>query len=125
MIGGESSGHIICLDCTSTGDGIVSALQVLHTMRGTGKSLHELKSGMRKYPQRMINVPVREKIDLAAAPLIQAAVTSAEQRLASRGRVLLRSSGTEPVVRVMVEGEDEQQVNREADQLASVVAAAV
>jgi phosphoglucosamine mutase len=80
---------------------------------------------MRKYPQRMINVPVREKIDLAAAPLIQAAVTSAEQRLASRGRVLLRSSGTEPVVRVMVEGEDEQQVNREADQLASVVAAAV
>ncbi len=125
MIGGESSGHIICLDRTSTGDGIVSALQVLHGMRSSGKSLHELKSGMRKYPQRMINVPVQEKIDLAAAPLIQAAVTSAEQRLASRGRVLLRSSGTEPVVRVMVEGEDEQQVNREADQLASVVAAAV
>jgi phosphoglucosamine mutase len=125
LIGGESSGHIICLDRTTTGDGIVSALQVLQAMRSSGKSLHELKSGMRKYPQRMINVPVRARIDLDTAPAVLAAVLSAEQRLAGRGRVLLRPSGTEPVVRVMVEGEDEQQVNHEADRLATVVAAAV
>ena len=125
MLGGESSGHIICLDRTTTGDGIVSALQVLATMVQTGKPLHELKEGMKKYPQRMINVPVATKIDLGAASDVQAAVKSAEQRLAGRGRVLLRPSGTEPVVRVMVEGEDEQQVIDEADQLASVVARAV
>jgi phosphoglucosamine mutase len=125
VIGGESSGHIICLDRTTTGDGIVSALQVLAAMRRYSKSLYELKAGMHKYPQRMINVPVSQRIDLGATPAVQAAVSSAEQRLAGRGRVLLRPSGTEPVVRVMVEGEDEQQVVEEADQLALVVAAAV
>ena len=125
MIGGESSGHIICLDRTTTGDGIVSALQVLAAMVKSGKSLHELKGGMSKYPQRMINVPLTKKIDLDNTPAVQAAVKSAEQRLAGRGRVLLRPSGTEPLVRVMVEGEDAAQVNEEADNLASVVAAAV
>lgn len=125
MIGGESSGHIICLDRTTTGDGIVSALQVLAAMKRADQSLHELKSGMTKYPQHMINVPVSSKVDLGNAPAVQAAVTSAEKRLAGRGRVLLRSSGTEPVVRVMVEGEDAHQVVEEADQLASVVAAVV
>ena len=125
QLGGESSGHIICLDRTTTGDGIVSALQVLAAMVQTGKSLAELKSGMKKYPQHMINVPVGGAIDLDAAPTVQAAVKSAEQRLAGRGRVLLRPSGTEPVVRVMVEGEDEQTVREAADQLATVVAAAV
>ena len=125
MLGGESSGHIICLDRTTTGDGIVSALQVLTAMVKTGKPLHELKTGMKKYPQRMINVPVTKQVDLATVSDVQAAVKSAEQRLAGRGRVLLRPSGTEPVVRVMVEGEDEQQVIEEADQLASVVAKAV
>ena len=125
QIGGESSGHIICLDRTTTGDGIVSALQVLAAMSRADKSLHELKRGMTKYPQHMINVPVDSKIDLSSTPAVLAAVSSAEQRLAGRGRVLLRPSGTEPVVRVMVEGEDEQQVLQEADQLASVVAAAV
>jgi len=123
-IGGESSGHIICLDRTTTGDGIVSALQVLTAMRQTGRSLYELKSGMHKYPQCMINVPVREKGNIASAA-VQSAVSSAEQRLAGRGRVLLRPSGTEPVVRVMVEGEDESQVRAEADQLAAVVAQAI
>ena len=125
QLGGESSGHIICLDRTTTGDGIVSALQVLAAMVQTGKSLAELKSGMKKYPQHMINVPVGGAIDLDTAPAVQAAVKSAEQRLAGRGRVLLRPSGTEPVVRVMVEGEDEQTVREAADQLATVVAAAV
>jgi phosphoglucosamine mutase len=125
LIGGESSGHIICLDRTTTGDGIVSALQVLAAMKRADQSLHELKSGMTKYPQHMINVPVSSKVDLENAPAVQAALTSAEKRLAGRGRVLLRPSGTEPVVRVMVEGEDARQVMEEADQLASVVAAAV
>ena len=125
MIGGESSGHIICLDRTTTGDGIVSALQVLAAMVKSGKSLYELKAGMNKYPQRMINVPVTGKVDLDSSPVVQDAIRSAEQRLAGRGRVLLRPSGTEPLVRVMVEGEDAAQVSEEADNLASVVAEAV
>jgi phosphoglucosamine mutase len=125
QIGGESSGHIICLDRTTTGDGIVSALQVLAAMTRADQTLHELKSAMTKYPQHMINVPVSSKVDLGSTPAVQEAVTSAEKRLAGRGRVLLRPSGTEPVVRVMVEGEDEKEVVEEADQLASVVAAAV
>lgn len=125
MIGGESSGHIICLDRTTTGDGIVSALQVLAAMVKSGSTLNELKAGMKKYPQCMINVPVSGKVELNSTPVVQDAVKSAEQRLAGRGRVLLRPSGTEPLVRVMVEGEDAQQVSEEADQLASVVAAAV
>jgi phosphoglucosamine mutase len=124
LLGGESSGHIICLDRTTTGDGIVSALQVLAAMVLSDKSLSELKAGMKKYPQRMINVPVSGKVDLDNAVAVQQAVRSAEQRMAGRGRVLLRPSGTEPVVRVMVEGEDEQQVNEEAEQLAAVVATA-
>jgi len=125
LIGGESSGHIICLDRTTTGDGIVSALQILAAMAQSGKSLFELKTGMKKYPQLMINVPVSGKVDLEKAATVQAAVRAAEHRMAGRGRVLLRPSGTEPVVRVMVEGEDEQQVRKEAEQLASVVAAEV
>jgi phosphoglucosamine mutase len=124
-LGGESSGHIICLDRTTTGDGIISALQVLAAMNRAGSSLHELKSDMRKYPMHMINVPVREKIDLDGTPAVREAVVSAEKRLAGRGRVLLRPSGTEPVVRVMVEGEDERQVLQEADQLAAIVAQAM
>ena len=125
MIGGESSGHIICLDRTTTGDGIVSALQVLAAMVQGGQSLHELKNGMSKYPQCMINVPLSRKFDLDNTPRVLEAVRSAEQRLAGKGRVLLRPSGTEPVVRVMVEGEDESQVNEEAEALASIVAEAV
>jgi phosphoglucosamine mutase len=125
MIGGESSGHIICLDRTTTGDGIVSALQVLAAMVKSGKTLHELKAGMNKYPQRMINVPVTKKVDLDSFPVVQDAVRSAEQRLAGKGRVLLRPSGTEPLVRVMVEGENAEQVNEEADNLASIVAEAI
>ena len=98
---------------------------MLAALQRADKTLYELKSGMTKYPQHMINVPVTSKVDLGNTPAVQAAVTSAEQRLAGRGRVLLRPSGTEPVVRVMVEGEDEREVVEEADQLASVVAKAV
>jgi phosphoglucosamine mutase len=125
QLGGESSGHIICLDRTTTGDGIVSALQILAAMVKSGKTLFDLKAGMKKYPQRMINVPVSKKVNLDNSALVQDAVKSAEQRLAGKGRVLLRSSGTELLVRVMVEGEDAQQVSDEADQLASVVAQAI
>jgi phosphoglucosamine mutase len=125
LLGGESSGHIICLDRTTTGDGIVSALQVLASMVQNDTSLQALKSGMKKYPQRMINVPISKPVDLETAPAVQEAVRSAEARLAGKGRILLRPSGTEPVVRVMVEGEDEQQVVSEADQLASAVAGAL
>jgi phosphoglucosamine mutase len=123
-LGGESSGHIICLDRTTTGDGIVAALQVLATMILGGKSLHELKAGMKKYPQYMINVPVGRSVSLVDAPGVQEAVQAVERRLNGRGRVLLRASGTEPVVRVMVEGEDEKTVVEQAGRLATVVAAA-
>jgi phosphoglucosamine mutase len=121
--GGESSGHIICLDETTTGDGIVSALQVLSVIQDQGKSLHELKQGMRKYPQSMINVRVEKKDALGTNPRIQAAVKDAEATLAGKGRVLLRPSGTEPVVRVMVEGHDAGTVQSLARQIADAVEA--
>ncbi len=120
LLGGESSGHIICLDRTSTGDGIVSALQVLSAMLRSGKSLHDLKAGMSKYPQTLINVSVAGRVDLGRAP-IQEAVRAAESQLGDYGRVLLRPSGTEPVVRVMVEGADASAVERHARELAAVV----
>ncbi len=120
-IGGESSGHIICLDRTTTGDGIVSALQVLSAMIGSGKSLNELKQGMQKYPQHMINVRIKEKVDPFSSDQVVKAVEETEQRLADKGWVLLRASGTEPLIRVMIEGSDEQQVLKEVQELADVV----
>jgi len=124
-LGGESSGHIICLDRTTTGDGIVTALQVLAVCIQTGLPLHELKAGMIKYPQRMINVPLSRKVEVGNLPTVQAAVIAAEQQLAKQGRVLLRSSGTEPLLRVMVEGTDAQMIEEISQQLAEVVKAAV
>ncbi len=124
-LGGESSGHIICLDLATTGDGIVSALQVLEAMRRTGKPLRELKSGMSKYPQRMINVRLPRPVDIGKIDGIAAAVREAEAQLAGKGRVLLRPSGTEPLIRVMVEGNDASEVERLASDLAAVVARAV
>lgn len=121
ILGGESSGHIICLDRTTTGDGIVSVLQVLAAMIQGDIGLHELKQGMTKYPQHMINVPVAGTVDVLAAPRLVDAVKQVEARLSSRGRVLIRSSGTEPVVRVMVEGDDPQLVKAQAELLAAVV----
>lgn len=121
VLGGEGSGHIICLDRTSTGDGTVSALQVLAAMVETGSSLQDLKAGMQKYPQCLVNVPVAERIDLDGNARINAAVRDVESTLAERGRVLLRPSGTEPLVRVMVEGQDGEQVTTLARQLADAV----
>ncbi len=121
LLGGESSGHLVCRHLTSTGDGTVSALQVLKAMVNSGNSLHELKQGMQKMPQTMINVRTRQKVDLSAVPEIGAAVASTEAILADRGRVLLRPSGTEPVVRVMIEGEDAGEVEQLCGELAGKV----
>ena len=106
IIGGETSGHMICLDKTTTGDGLISALQVLAVMERTGKPLSELVAGMAKYPQTMLNVRIENRMDPATSSDIQAAVSAAEQELQDTGRVVLRASGTEPVIRVMVEGEE-------------------
>ena len=127
VLGGETSGHILCLDRASTGCGIVSALQVVEVVAAGRQSLAALVSGLRKYPQVMINVPVsgnaREVLD--SDPAVVRALTEAEARLAGMGRVILRPSGTEPVVRVTVEGRDEEEVQAIANGLAEVVAGAV
>lgn len=119
--GGESSGHLLCLDSTSTGDGVVAALQVMMALQDSGKTLHELKSGMTKCPQTMINVRRSKDVDVAKDKTILAAAAAVEEELAGRGRVLLRPSGTEPVVRVMVEGENGDLVATKAKQLAEIV----
>jgi phosphoglucosamine mutase len=124
IIGGETSGHMIVLDRTTTGDGLVCALQVLAVMKQTGKPLSELAAGMPKYPQTMLNVRTHKKLDPGTSSAIQAAVSAAEDELKDTGRVVLRASGTEPVIRVMVEGENEVQVIALAKRLAEVVAEA-
>ncbi len=124
ILGGESSGHIICRDCTTTGDGIISALQVLSAMINSGQTLHTLKRGMTKFPQTMINVRLERRFAPEESALVQSAVRDVEGQMAGRGRVLLRPSGTEPVIRVMVEGDDAPQVETLAKQLAEIVAQA-
>ncbi|MCG3170790.1 MAG: Phosphoglucosamine mutase [Pseudomonadales bacterium] len=123
-LGGESSGHIICRDVTTTGDGIVSALRVLAAMSARGESLHALRSRVTKFPQTMINVRMERQADLAGNGAVGAAVRAVEGELGERGRVLLRASGTEPVIRVMVEGRDAAEVERHARALADVVRSA-
>jgi len=121
ILGGETSGHVICLDCTTTGDGVITALQVLAVMQRTGRSLSELASGMSQFPQVLLNVKVRAPGDPTRDPAVRDAVGRVESELGKRGRVVLRASGTEPVIRVMVEGEDAQQVNALAGRLAESV----
>lgn len=123
ILGGETSGHVLALDRASTGDGIVSALIVLELMASTGKSLKELRIGMDKYPQTMINVPVSPagKDKLNQSRRVRDAVADVEHELAGEGRVILRPSGTEPLVRVTLEGSDDALVRRLAEQLADVV----
>ena len=122
-LGGEASGHILCLDRTSTGDGIVSALQVLAVMARGGKSLGDLRSPVVKMPQTMVNVPVAAGAasQLDGSERIRDALQSVEAELDGRGRVILRPSGTEPLIRVTLEGEDAGQIDRLANQLADVV----
>lgn len=112
QLGGENSGHIICSDITSTGDGIIAALKVLHAVVDSGRSLADLKSGMSKFPQIMENVRIKPGCEVMEHDDLKAAVAMVEKELGSRGRVLLRPSGTEPVIRVMVEGECHDTVTR-------------
>jgi phosphoglucosamine mutase len=120
-LGGESSGHIICSDVTTTGDGIVAALQVLRALQAAGGDFPQVRAGFSKCPQTMINVAVKGRVALQDYPAVDAAVAAVEASLGERGRVLLRPSGTEPVVRVMVEGQDAAQVARLCTDLAAQV----
>lgn len=122
QLGGEPSGHIVHLGLTTTGDGIISALQVLRIMSETGHNLHDLKSGMKKFPQILINIPVEHPISLEANATIQSAIQRVEKKLGSTGRVLLRASGTEPLIRVMLEGKNFEDISMLANELAEVVA---
>jgi len=120
-LGGESSGHIICSDVTTTGDGIVAALQVLRALQAAGGDFAQVRTGFSKCPQTMINVAVKGRVALQDYPAVDAAVAAAEASLGEQGRVLLRPSGTEPVVRVMVEGQDAAQVAQLCNDLAAQV----
>jgi phosphoglucosamine mutase len=121
QLGGENSGHILCLDKHSSGDGIIAALQVLHAVMAEGKTLVELGAQLILYPQVLINVKTEKRLDLDNNMALQTAVKTAETSLNGSGRVLLRASGTEPKIRVMVEGQDSQQVQSLAEDIADVV----
>lgn len=121
LYGGENSGHILAMDRHTTGDGTVAALQVLAALREAGGSLRELLAGLELYPQRLINVPIVKGFPWRDDPAIQSALVEVERRMAGKGRVLLRASGTEPLLRVMVEGEDAELVMAAAEELAGVV----
>jgi phosphoglucosamine mutase len=122
QIGGENSGHLVCFQHTTTGDAIIAALQVLLALRRRGQSLAEARQGLRKCPQVLVNVRFAGGVDPLEHPAVQDASARVTEKMAGRGRVLLRKSGTEPLVRVMVEGDDEAQVRGYADELAKVVA---
>jgi phosphoglucosamine mutase len=123
ILGGENSGHIVCLDRSTTGDGIIAALQVLQALRTRRLRLAEARTALHLYPQVLLNVKTIHKVDLEQ-PKVRAAVHAAENRLNGRGRVLLRPSGTEAVVRVMVEGEQMELVSAMAEDIAAAVRAA-
>ncbi len=121
QVGGENSGHILCLDKHSSGDGIIAALQVLHALRAGNQSLAELGAGLSLYPQVLVNVKVQQRINLDGNVAVQNAVKAAEKELDGSGRVLLRPSGTEPKIRVMVEGRSREQVQSLAERIADTV----
>jgi phosphoglucosamine mutase len=124
VLGGETSGHILCLDRATTGDALVSALQVLEVMKRSGRTLAQLASDMQRFPQVLLNVPVGRRYDPSSVPAIRNAVASVESHLAGEGRVVLRPSGTEPVIRVMVEGRDARDTQACAERIAAAVRAA-
>jgi phosphoglucosamine mutase len=124
VLGGEASGHLLCLDRASTGDGIVSALQVLEVLRRRGVGLREALEGMRKVPQRTVNVQLANGARPVEADGVKAALAAAQAAVQGRGRAFLRPSGTEPVVRVTVEADDEQLMQSTLDALAAAVRAA-
>lgn len=124
-LGGEQSGHMIFRDFTTTGDGIISALQVLRIMQSTGKPLSELKRCLKKYPQAQRNLRVKEKRPLEELPAVMKLVGDAEKELSGKGRVLLRYSGTEPKIRLLIEGRELDQIDRQANQIADAIQSAI
>src|SRR3954449_330151 len=124
-LGGEQSGHMIFRDFTTTGDGIISALQVLRIMQSTGKPLSELKQCLKKYPQAQRNLKVKEKRPLEELPTVMKLVGEAEKELSGKGRVLLRYSGTEPKIRLLIEGRELEQIDRQANQIAEAIQSAI
>jgi phosphoglucosamine mutase len=124
-VGGEQSGHMIFRDFGTTGDGLVSALQVLRIVVETGQPLSELKRCLTKYPQAQRNLRVVRKPPFSELPQVEALVAEAEQKLAGCGRVLLRYSGTEPKVRLLLEGRDNTEIGRLADQIAAALRSAI
>ncbi|MGE5361615.1 MAG: phosphoglucosamine mutase [Bacteroidales bacterium] len=120
-LGGEQSGHVIFSDFLFTGDGLITALQVLQTMAATGRSLSDLASQLRTYPQVLLNVRVRAKADLAALPQVARVMADVERQLGDQGRLLVRYSGTEPLLRIMLEGQNAQQIGAWAEQIAAAV----
>jgi phosphoglucosamine mutase len=120
-LGGEQSGHIIFSDYLFTGDGLCTALNVLRTIALTGRSLGDLASDLTTYPQVLLNVRVREKLDLKSVPPVAAAIASVESRVAGHGRLLIRYSGTEPLLRVMLEGKDPDQIRAWAQEIVDAV----
>src|SRR5438874_3442764 len=124
-LGGEQSGHMIFRDFTTTGDGIISALQVLRIMQATGKPLSELKRCLKKYPQAQRNLKVKEKPPLEELPAVMKLVGDAEKELSGKGRVLLRYSGTEPKIRLLIEGRELEQIDRQANRIAEAIQSAI
>lgn len=122
-LGGESSGHLLCLDKHSTGDGIISALQVLAALRRSGKALADYVKDCPHFPQVLVNVRVPKGFTLDGRPEVAKAVAEVEAELGEEGRIVLRSSGTEPLIRVMVEGRQSGQVGAAAERIAEVVRA--
>ncbi len=123
VLGGEQSGHIIFMEHNTTGDGLVTALQVARAVRASGRPLSELRQVMRRYPQVLVNVPVTDKGRLGVSAAVSSAIHEAEQELGDTGRVLVRASGTEPIVRVMAEAESEEAARAVVDRLVEVVRA--
>jgi phosphoglucosamine mutase len=121
-VGGEQSGHLIFLEHTTTGDGLVTAVEVVNVMTRSGRRLSELRAAIPRLPQVLVNVRVRERDGASSSPEIAAAVSVAEARLARRGRILVRPSGTEPLIRVMVEAEHQDEAERVAGELADLIA---
>jgi phosphoglucosamine mutase len=120
-LGGEQSGHIIFLDNNTTGDGLISALQVLTIMKQTNEPLSALAACMKNYPQILVNVKVKERRDLASVPEIAKRMAEIEKKLDGTGRLLVRYSGTEPKVRVMIEGDDQTEIKALAEGLAWII----
>ena len=120
-LGGEQSGHVIFSDYLFTGDGLATSLHVLRTMLATGRELADLASDLTTYPQVLMNVRVERRVDLASVPEIASVMTAVESRLAGHGRLLVRYSGTEPLLRIMLEGRDQAEITRWADEIVGAV----